>query len=203
MLRFVLIIAFLTGININLGFSQVVYPTESDSTKKEQQVDDVVKEESTNQKTDIIYQHDGTKMYVDVKKIQMNDLFYSLPGETKVSKLDQRLVHKIEYKSGKIEVLNEKPIEIRDVGDYRKVKVTYDEKDVEGLVEVAQLEARADGNERGYSTPKSLERSAIIVLRRKAALINSDIILITDKKSHVAFGEIPFTILYAKAYSYK
>lgn len=202
MLRFVLITIFIAGLNSGLIFAQVVYPTEPDTTKNEVQKDEVTTQKQ-DVKTDIIYQHDGTKMFVDVKKIQMNDLYYSLPGETKVIKMDQRLVHKIEYKSGKIEVLNEKPTEIRDVGDYRKVKVTYDPKDVEGLVEVAQLEARADGSDKSYSTPKSLERTAIIVLRRKAALINGDIILITDKRTHVAFGEIPFIIMYAKAYSYK
>jgi len=186
--------------------SQVVYPSDTSITKTENT--EVVKTEESNeevksQKTDVIYQHNGTKMLVNVKKIQMNDLFYSLPGETKVYKMDQRLVHKIEYKSGKVEVLNEKPTEIREVGDYRKIKVTYDPVDVEGLIEIAEIEARADGNESGNSTPKSLERSAIIILRRQAANINSDVILITDKKTHVAFGEIPFMILYAKAYSYK
>lgn len=202
MLRFVLFSIIFYGLNISVVFSQVVYPTEPDTTKKEQQISEV-KQDSLQVKTDIIYQHDGTKMFVNVKKIQLNDLFYSLPGETKVIKMDQRLVYKIEHKTGKIEVLNEKPTEIREVGDYRKVKVSYDPKDIDGLVEVAQIEARADGSETRQTTLKTLERSAIIVLRRKAALINSDIILVTDKKTHVAFGEIPYIVLYAKAYSYK
>jgi len=202
MVRLVMFFMIFTGLNISYSFAQVVYPTEPDTTKKETQVIEV-KQDLPPAKTDIIHQHNGTKMFVDVKKIQMNDLFYSLPGETKVSKMDQRLVYKIEYKTGKIEVLNEKPTEIREVGDYRKVKVTYDPKDIDGLIEVAQLEARADGSETRQTSLKTLERSAIIVLRRKAALINSDIILVTDKKTHVAFGEIPNIVLYAKAYSYK
>ena len=155
------------------------------------------------EKTDIIYQHDGTKFLVDVKKIYLNDLYYSLPGETKVHKLDQRLVHKIEYKSGKLEILNETPPDVRKVGDYRKVKVTKNPDDVEGLIEVAKLEAKAEGSDKRYSTPKSLERTAIIVLRKKAALVNANIVLITDKKSNVAFGEIPSVTLYGTAYSYK
>ncbi len=202
MIRFVLICIIIGGFDLSVALSQVVYPTEPDTTKKETQVIEV-KQDLPTAKTDIIHQHNGTIMYVDVKKIQMNDLFYSLPGETKVIKIDQRLVYKIEYKTGKIEILNEKPTEIREVGDYRKVKVTYDPKDIDGLIEVAQLEARADGSETRQTSLKTLERSAIIVLRRKAALINSDIILVTDKKTHVAFGEIPNIVLYAKAYSYK
>jgi hypothetical protein len=112
-------------------------------------------------------------------------------------------VYKIEYKSGEIEVLNEEPQKVRNINDYRKVKVTYNPDDVDGMVEVAKLEAKAEGSDRSYSTAKTLERSAIIILRRKAALVNAEMVLITDKKVHVAFGEIPFTILYGTAYSYR
>jgi len=180
--------------------AQVIYPEGQDTSV-------VKKEEKTNKEeqkqTDIIYQHDGTKMLVNVKRIYLNDLYYSLPGETKVNKMDQRLVHKIEYKTGKVEVLNETPPDVREVGDYRKVKVTDDPDDVEGLIEVAKLEAKAEGSDRGYSTPKSLERSATIILRRKAALVNANIVLITDKQSNVAFGELPSVTLQGTAYSYR
>lgn len=184
--------------------AQIVFPEETDTLNKNQEIEkDSSKNTKQVKKTDIIYQHDGTKLLVDVKRIYLNDLYYSLPGETKVYKLDQRLVHKIEYKSGKVEVLNETAQEIREVGDYRKVKVTEDPDDVEGLVEVAKLEAKSEGSDKGYATPKSLERTAIIVLRRKAALVNADIVLITDKKTKVAFGEVPAVTLYGIAYSYK
>jgi len=104
MIRFVMILILITGFNTQELFSQVVYPTDPDTTKKEEQLQEV-KQEKATAVTDIIYLHDGSKMLVDVKKIQMNDLFYSLPGETKVNKIDQRLVYKIEHKTGKIEVV--------------------------------------------------------------------------------------------------
>jgi len=184
--------------------AQVIYPEDPDTTKvnqTEKLTND--KQEKSEQQTDIVYQHDGTKMLVNVKRIYLNDLYYSLPGDTKVNKMDQRLVHKIEYKTGKVEVLNETAPDVREVGDYRKVKVTNNLRDVEGLIEVARLEAKAEGSDRGYSTPKSLERTAIIVLRRKAALVNANIVLITVKKTNVAFGEIPSVTLYGTAYSYR
>ena len=184
--------------------AQVIYPEDPDTTKvnqTEKLTND--KQEKSEQQTDIVYQHDGTKMLVNVKRIYLNDLYYSLPGDTKVNKMDQRLVHKIEYKTGKVEVLNETAPDVREVGDYRKIKVTNNLRDVEGLIEVARLEAKAEGSDRGYSTPKSLERTAIIVLRRKAALVNANIVLITVKKTNVAFGEIPSVTLYGTAYSYR
>ena len=203
MIRIVIGLFVFLMINISVD-AQVIYPEEADTTIVNQ--DEEInhdKKENAEQKSDIIYQHDGTKMLVDVKKIYLNDLYYSLPGDTKVKKMDQRLVHKIEYKTGKVEILNETAPEVREVGDYRKVKVTENPDDVEGLIEVAKLEAKAEGSDRGYSTPKSLERTATIVLRRKAALVNANIVLITDKKTNVAFGEIPVVILYGIAYSYR
>ena len=113
--RFLFILFSVGLINFNVN-AQVVLPEKKDTVI----VEDTIKtDESVEQeiKTDIIYQHDGNKMLVDVKKIYLNDLYYSLPGETKVNKMDQRLVHKIEYKSGKIEILNETPPDVREVGD--------------------------------------------------------------------------------------
>lgn len=200
-MRIILILAILL-ITISAK-SQVIYPEDPDTTQTNQTEVKEEEEKAEEQKTDIIYQHDGTKMLVNVKRIYLNDLYYSLPGETKVNKMDQRLVHKIEYKTGKKEILNENPPNIREVTDYRKVKITHDTDDVEGLVEVAKLEAKAEGNSKGYSTTKSLERSAAIALRRKAALVNASIVLVTDKKTNVAFGEIPAVTLYGTAYSYR
>ncbi len=184
--------------------AQVIYPDRKDTTNQNQVSEkDTSKSSIPNKKSDVIYQHDGTKMFVDVKRIYLNDLYYSLPGDSRVNKMDQRLVHKIEYKTGKVEILNETAPDVREVGDYRKVKVTENPDDVDGLIEVAKLEAKSEGSDKGYSTPKSLERTAIIVLRRKAALVNADIVLITEKKSNVAFGEIPAITLYGIAYSYR
>ncbi len=196
--------------------SQVVYPDESkqdtSAVKDTVAVADTtvakdagahLKEKPEEASSDIIIKHDKERLYVDVKKIYMNDLYYTLPGDSKIRKMDQRLVHKIIYATGKIEIVNENPPEIRNVGDWKKVKVTYDRAEVDGLVEVTHLKAVAEGSTRGFSTPKSLERSAIIILKRKAALVNAPMVLVTDKKTHVAFGEAPSTTLMGIAYSYK
>jgi len=205
MRSFILVLVFIS-LSVYLN-AQVILPVEADTTKKAEQVDgENISEKENNSekiKTDVVYLHDKTVMHVDVKKIYNSQLNYSLPGEQKVNQLDERLVYKVEYKSGKVEILNEEPQSVRNVNDYRKVKVTHDPNIVEGMVEVAKLEAKAEGSDRGYSTAKSLERTATIILRRKAALVNAEMVLITNKKVHVAFGEIPFTILYGTAYSYR
>jgi hypothetical protein len=184
--------------------AQVIYPVETDTLKTKNELNDSInKKVDEAEKIDILYQHNGTTTEVNFKRIYLNDLYYSLPGETKVNKIDQRLVHKIAYKNGKLEILNEKAPDVRAVGDYRKVKVTKDSDEVEGLVEVARLEAKAEGNGKGNTTLKTLERTATIVLRRKAALVNADIVLITGKRSNTAFGETPSYTLLGIAYSYR
>ncbi|MDY6800466.1 MAG: hypothetical protein SVU94_04495 [Bacteroidota bacterium] len=204
MRSFVLVLAFIfcyTFLN-----AQVILPDKPDTTKINQENDEEIsmnESKSDELKTDVVYLHDKTVLKVDVKKIYQNNLYYSLPGDAKVNQMDQRLVYKIEYKSGKTEIINEEPQTVRNINDYRKVKVTYNPDDVDGMVEVAKLEAKAEGSDRSYSTAKTLERTAIIILRRKAALVNAEMVLVTDKKVHVAFGEIPFTILYGTAYSYR
>lgn len=202
-----IILVLLAFLLVNTGLNaQIIFPEKVDTSEinKEEELNEAINTDTElNQKTDILYQHDGTQTFVNVKRIYLNDLYYSLPGETKVIKIDQRLIHKIVYKTGKVEVLNEKASEVREVGDYRKVKVTEDPDEVEGLVEVAKLEAKAEGNERGYSTPKTLKRIATVVLRKKAALVKADIVLITGKRSNAAFGETPTLTLLGTAYSYR
>lgn len=194
----IIFLVMLASANAQIVFTE---DTDSSATNTEQTVQQ--NDTTPHPNSDVIHRHDGTKMYADVKKIYLNDIYYSLPGQTKVNKMDQRYVHKVEYKSGKIEVLNETASTIRETNDYRKVKVTESAIDIDGLIEVAKLEARVEGSERGYSTPKTLERSATIVLRKKAASVNADIVLITDKKVSVAFGEVPSLVLYGTAYSYR
>jgi hypothetical protein len=189
--------ASLTG-----SYAQVVYPegTITDSTSIDSTA--LLQVKPVNVKTDIIVLHSGEKMYVDVKKIQLNDLFYTFPQEQDLMEMDKRLAKKVYYKSGKIESLSRADEEIPEVGDYRKVKITRDKKDVENFIEVGRFEAKAEGSRRRNTSLRSLERSAEIILRRKAALLNAHIVLVVDQQSSMAFGEVPSTTLTGVAYAH-
>ncbi|MGM0503601.1 MAG: hypothetical protein ACQESQ_03205, partial [Bacteroidota bacterium] len=107
---FVLFILFLF-LNIPLS-AQVILPDQPDTTKTNKvDAKDLSDKVANNEdvEADKIYLHDETVMKVDIKRIYQNNIYYSLPGETKVNQMDQRLVHKIEYKSGQMEILNEEP----------------------------------------------------------------------------------------------
>lgn len=71
------------------------------------------------------------------------------------------------------------------------------------MKEIQDVEATARGNGQRYQTPKSLERSAQVILRKRAAQLNANYILLTDKSVDVAFGETPSVTLYGVAYTDK
>jgi hypothetical protein len=87
--------------------------------------------------------------------------------------------------------------------DWRKVKIVKKESNVLGMKKIKKIEATAKGSNQGYQTPKSLERNARIILRKKAAKLNANFILLTNKSVAVAFGEIPSATLYGVAYTDK
>ncbi len=188
--------------SLTCAHAQVVYPEETitDSTSIDSTA--LLRVKPENVKTDIVVLHTGEKLYVDVKKIQLNDIFYTFPQEQDLQQMDKRLAKKIYYKSGKIETMSQADEEIPEVGDYRKVKVTRDKKDVERFIEVGRFDAKAEGSRRRNTSLKSLERSAEIILRRKAALLNAHIVLVVDQQSSMAFGEVPSTTLTGVAYAH-
>ncbi|MFO7938323.1 MAG: hypothetical protein R6U66_01085 [Bacteroidales bacterium] len=194
-----LVFLFASVVNVT---AQVVYPegTITDSSTVDSSA--LMRVKPVNVATDIIVLHTGEKLYVDVKKIQLNDLYYTFPKHQEILEMDKRLVKKVYYKSGKIETLSQADEDIPDVGDYRKVKVTRDKKDVEKFLEVGRFDAKAEGSRRRNTSLRSLERSAEIILRRKAALLNAHIVLVIDQQSSMAFGEVPSTTLTGVAYAH-
>lgn len=87
--------------------------------------------------------------------------------------------------------------------DWRKVKIVNNESNVLGMKKIKEIKATTKGDGQGYRTPKSLERSARVILRKKAAQLNANYILLTDKNIVVAFGENPSATLYGIAYTDK
>jgi len=86
---------------------------------------------------------------------------------------------------------------------WRKVKVVKQKSNVTGMRKVKEIKATAKGTGRGYQKPEHLERNASIILRKKAAKLNANYVLLTDKKISVAFGEIPSATLFGVAYTDK
>ena len=152
-------------------------------------------------RTDTIYLFDAQAMHVDVMKITFDSVLYRHPGETGLQALDKDIIHKIKYNWGKLEILNEKPKEPQKRLDWRKVEILNKPGQADDLFKVEEVTAKAKGSGRGYETPKSLENKARVILKKKAANLNAEYVLITNKTITTAFGEMPSATLTGMIYT--
>ena len=82
---------------------------------------------------------------------------------------------------------------------WKKVVITDDPDDVSTLFKLQEISATSHG-ERLNTKIDMLEKNATIILQRKAANLNANLVLINDKKVYVAYGDLPFVTLNAIAY---
>lgn len=164
------------------------------------------KEKNTSGKTekpriDTVKLFNADPMYVNVLKITSDSIIYTEPGETNLKKLDKQRVHKIRYEWGRVETVNESPPKYPERYDWRKVEILENKKKTQGLFEIENIQAKAKGSPRGFDTPKSIELRARAILKKKAANVNAQYVLITNKIITIAFGEMPSATLKGIAYS--
>ena len=152
-------------------------------------------------KLDTVYFFEGNERYVNVKKITFDSIIYLDPESKTEKSFDKLKVHKINYSYGHHEYFNEKQKTPSRTLEWRRVKIVESKKNVLSMTRVREIEATAKGSGRGYETPKTLERKARVILRKKAARLNANYILLTKKSVSVAFGEIPSATLKGIAYT--
>lgn len=150
--------------------------------------------------SDTIVLFGGEKVTGIIQQITMESVIYKKSSNSEQESITRGKVNKIHYSSGETEVLNESPKKPGEKINWRKVKVLNNKKQVLGMTRVEDLEAKAKGSGRGYETPKSLKRRAIVILRKKAANLNANYVLIVKESVSAAFGEIPSVTIEAKAY---
>ncbi len=159
------------------------------------------RKEHQKEKTDTIYLFEDKEMHVNVMKITYDSVLYREARHTGLEAIDKDLVNKIRYNWGRLEILNENPPEKQKTYDWRKVKFLKNKRKAKDLFEVRKIEARTKGSGGGYQTPRSLETKAKTILKKKAANINAQYVLITNKAITTAFGEIPSATLTGIAYA--
>jgi hypothetical protein len=144
---------------------------------------------------------DGTEMEVEVRRISEKYVFYSQPGDMGTDQVDRREVQTIYYRSGGVERMNTRATEIKAVNDWRSIEVTKNSEDVMGYIKIDDIEVRFEAVSRNhFRDAQALERSALTVARKQAALLNAEVVLIT-KVNHVrGYGEPPTIILTGEAY---
>jgi hypothetical protein len=151
---------------------------------------------------DIMTLMTGEEKEVEIRKFSTKYIYYSNPRESSMKQVDRRLVNIIYYRSGRKEVITPKVVDIPKNSDWEKIKVTEDPKEVSPLmveIDVIEVVVEASGREQYYK-PQTLENSAFIVLKKKAALLNAELVLIKKKSHSRPYGEAPSLKVEAIAY---
>jgi hypothetical protein len=176
------------------------YNTFQDSTKKKSSVTPEIPKSKLG--IDLMILMTGESREVEIRKFSLKYIYYSKPNEVSMVQIDRRLVNVIYYRSGRKEVITPKAIDIPQNTDVEKIKVTENPKDVGPTmieIDVIEVEVEASTHEQ-YVKPQTLETSAIIILKKKAAMINGELVLITKKSHSRPYGEAPSLRIEAIAY---
>jgi hypothetical protein len=119
------------------------------------------------------------------------------PGKPEEYTIERKEVHKIVYKTGRIEILNQAAFEVLDESSWEAVWITEEKKDVGNLYQLGEVEARSPSSAR---SPSAAKKGAIIKLKKKAANLKGTLILITWKETTGGYGEYPGYYIKGLAY---
>jgi hypothetical protein len=143
----------------------------------------------------------GKEKEVEIRRISEKYVYFSEPREMDMKWIDRREVQTLYYRSGKIEQMTQGEVEIRKVKDWKLVELTKDISKVESMIRIDVVEIRLEASSRHhYYKPETLQSSAEIVLKKNAALLHADIILITRTEHHRAYGDPPSIYMSGVAY---
>ena len=152
-------------------------------------------------KYDVLTLLQGEEMEVEVRQVTPKYIIYSDPGLMETMKIDRREVYSIKYRSGKTDIISSKPLKIPDYNNWREIVVTSNPSNVEGLIELGDVSVSVEATSRTHiKMPRTLEASAIVIAKKKTAMLKGEIILITRKEHYRGYGVQPSVTVEGKAY---
>ena len=152
------------------------------------------------------------KLYIGkVQRIDNTNIYFQYPLNDETSEIKRDNISQIIYASGKHEVFA-MPNEIEDDNltidtraklaekkEWQDVLVADSSEVVNGLSKLGAISANYEADKLNANT-KFLEKNVLIILRRKAANMNGDYIVITKKNVRRSYGELPFITMKAEVY---
>jgi hypothetical protein len=150
--------------------------------------------------TDSLVLLGGKIILADVLKIGSDVITYKKPGQDALFNIERKQVEKIKFKNGKIEVLNAPIFVMISEDNWQSIRLTEDPEDVQGMYNRGNVKVKGKTNDR---SGKDAYENATIRLRKKAATLGGEIILITRSERIGGYGEIPAYEIEGIAYSTK
>jgi len=149
---------------------------------------------------DTIYKLGQRKMVVEVKGIGYSNVRYRDPESGEIKSLETKNIQRVIFDNGRKEVFNKPLVGAINKTDWKNVILTKKKGDVEGLYEVGHVKGKSSANNR---TVKSAERTARIRMKKRAANLGGEMILVTKEESQGGFMEVPTFFIEGIAYSFE
>jgi hypothetical protein len=132
---------------------------------------------------DTIYTN-NKKIACNVKEITNEAVKFSYSGEEMVNSLYSKLVQKILFKSGRIQIFNETTAykKVTGADDFNKVTITSVENEVIGLVNLEDITSKAQAGT-VFANMEKVKEKAIKKLKIKAAMLGANIIYLSQSQT--------------------
>jgi hypothetical protein len=130
----------------------------------------------------------GRKMAAMVQGVSPSKVSYFPIGKKELVDMDRKQVHKILYRTGRVETFNTLAIQMVSEGDWKTVILTDNMDDVEGFFALGEVQAKSSPQSRNT---RSAQRSAEIRLKKRAVNMGGIVVLITKRESKGGYGETP------------
>jgi len=137
---------------------------------------------------DTIFKLNGSVLTVDVTTVTPTYISFVFPGKPEEFTIERKEVHKIVFKTGKIDVLNQAAFELLDDSSWEAIWITEDKRDAGDLFRLGEIEARSPSSAR---SPSAAKKGAIVKLKKKAANMKGTIVVVTRKQTTGGYGEYP------------
>jgi len=139
-------------------------------------------------------------MAVNLLKTDSRYVVYEVPdtpGERQ--QIERKNVQRIIHKTGRVEVFNKPLMQMVEGKKWQTVVLTEDPEDVEGLYLLEEIRMRSGSRAR---SPRAARIDARIRLQKTAVNKGADIMLIITSEARGGYGEMPYYVITAEAYSF-
>jgi hypothetical protein len=141
----------------------------------------------------------GRSVPVNIASVSTSKVFYTNLDESSIFEVDRKQIERIIYRNGKVDILNRPVFQMISEDDWRHVLLTENPDDVTGLFQRGPVEVKAASSRNRSSTIRNAE----IRLKRQAAAMSGNIILVTGTEFRGGYGDVPSITMKGIAYGFQ
>jgi hypothetical protein len=140
----------------------------------------------------------GRAEAVNITELTTTSVHYTNLKTKTIFEADRKLIEKIIYRTGTVEVLNRPVFETSSDDHWRHVLLTEDPGEIQGLYEIGPVYVSAASSRNRRLTVRNAE----IRLKRQAGSLGADVVLVTSTEFKGGFRDVPTIIMEGIAYGY-